>query len=154
MVNIHQINELTQSLQGTQAKDTKPGGGEAFKNALEQAIEESEFSEMKTNAPVSGLEEVTPTQVVQIQQPSEIVSGSTDKLLGMLDDYASQLENSGVSLKQLAPVLEQINEDAEKLLSQTQSLGNANAELKNIATQAAVTAQAEYVKFQRGDYLP
>ena len=153
MVNIHQINELTQSFQGPQAKGAKPEGSDAFKNALSQALEETESPDMQTSAATAGLGEITSTQAIQIQQPADIVSGSTDKLLGLLDTYASQLENPGVPLKQIAPVLEQINENAGNLLKQTQALGNADADLKDIATQTAMAARTEYVKFQRGDYL-
>ena len=74
-------------------------------------------------------------------------------LLGLLDDYSSKLENPGVSLKNIAPVLEKINQNADSLLKESMSLGSGNQELKNIATQTVIAARSEYVRFQRGDYL-
>lgn len=71
----------------------------------------------------------------------------------MLDAYASKLDDPGVSLKSIAPVLEEINAEADNLLKDTRLLTEADAALKKVATRTAVTAQTEYLKFQRGDYL-
>ncbi|MCK5695436.1 MAG: hypothetical protein KAH62_02345 [Desulfobacula sp.] len=71
----------------------------------------------------------------------------------MLDSYSLKLEDPNVSLKNIATVLEEINETAGKLIKETERLTDADANLKNIATRTIVTAQTEYVKFQKGDYL-
>jgi hypothetical protein len=94
-----------------------------------------------------------PSVGLKVQDQSSIVSGKTDMLLGLLDDYSSKLENPGVSLKNIAPVLEKINQNADSLLKESMSLGSGNQELKNIATQTVIAARSEYVRFQRGDYL-
>ncbi len=71
----------------------------------------------------------------------------------MLDSYSLKLENPNISLKNIAKVLEEIKENAGSLLKETERLTTADTNLKNIATQTIVTAQTEYIKFQRGDYL-
>ncbi|MCP4720270.1 MAG: hypothetical protein GY860_12500, partial [Desulfobacteraceae bacterium] len=98
------------------------------------------------------LEEIASTGL-RIQNQSSIVSGKTDKLLGLLDAYSSKLENPEVSLKSIAPILEQINQNADSLLKESVFLGTGDTKLKEIATQTVIAAQTEYVKFQRGDYL-
>ena len=163
MVDINPINELAQSLgrstTGT-SKNEKTGG---FKNALTQALgqegktsktsqtDKTESSGMEaTKAAVLG---EIPSIGLRIQDQSSIVSGKTDMLLGLLDTYSNKLENPDISLKSIAPILEQINQNADSLLKESVSLGPGNQELKNIATQTVIAAQTEYLRFQRGDYV-
>ena len=100
----------------------------------------------------SALEEIQ-SAYFGIQGPSSIVTGKTDKLLGLLDTFAAQLEDPEISLKTMAPVIEKLNENASTLLKETESLGQEESGLKEIATRTAVTARNEYIKFQRGDYI-
>ncbi len=157
MAGINQINELTQSMGGAAAGTTKAEKTGVFKNALTQALDQTgqtdqtESPEMgNTTAPALG---EIPSTSLYIQDQSSIVSGKTDKLLGLLDAYVSQLQDPGVSLKSIAPVLEKINTNADNLLKESVSLGTGDQDLKDIANQAVVAARTEYVKFQRGDYL-
>ena len=91
--------------------------------------------------------------MLNIVSSSERVSGKTHTLIEMLDAYASSLENTGVSLKNMAAALEQIKDHAGSLIKETDRLTEEDAALKKIATHTIVTAQTEYLKFQRGDYL-
>ena len=101
---------------------------------------------------VSGLGEIAAPSF-DLEDPSSIVTGKTDELLGLLDSYVSQLEDPNVSLKNIAPMLDKINANAGSLLEDTRFLGEADSGLKDIATQTVVAARTEYEKFQRGDYL-
>ena len=87
------------------------------------------------------------------RKASDIVSGQTDKLLGMLDSYSSQLVDPDISLKSIAPIVEEINHNAGNLLKETKNLTDSDISLKEIANQTVIAAQTEYFKFQRGDYL-
>ncbi|MCP3940340.1 MAG: hypothetical protein GY710_02525 [Desulfobacteraceae bacterium] len=154
MVNINQINKLTQSMDEVTANTPKTKKTDAFQNALTQAIiqtDETESSEMETTK-APALEELASTGLFIQDQPS-IVSGKTDMLLGLLDTYSTKLENPEVSLKSIAPILERINQNADSLLKDSSSLGQENQALKDIATQTVIAARTEYEKFQRGDYL-
>ena len=154
MVNIHQINELTQALGGASASESKTEKTGVFENTLTQALgqtKEQNTSEMGVTM-ATALGEIT-SPGLQIQDQSSIVSGKTDMLLGLLDTYSSKLENPGVSLKNIAPVLEKINENADNLLKESMSLDSEDQALKNIATQTVIAARTEYARFQRGDYL-
>jgi hypothetical protein len=160
MVNINQINELTQALGGTNVSTPKTEKTGIFDNALTQALGQAGQTEptKETEPPGMGITMATalgeiPSNGIEIEDQSSIVSGKTDMLLGLLDDYSSKLENPGVSLKSIAPVLEKINQNADSLLKESISLGSANQELKDIATQTVIAARTEYVRFQRGDYL-
>lgn len=150
MVQVNQINELAQAMgsasPGEKTRD-KSGG---FENALSQALDQAESSEGETKARELG--EINPT-AFHIETLSSIVSGKTDKLLDLLDKYRYQLGNPALSLKKISPVLEQINKTADNLLKETQSLGEEESSLKEIANRTVVAARTEYMKFQRGDYL-
>ena len=151
MVKINQVNESAQLLGGADTSPQKTQKTDAFKNALSKAIDKTEATEMGTIS-ASGLEEIQ-SSYLQIQEQSSIVTGQTDNLLGLLDTFAAQLEDPEVSLKAIAPAIEELNETASTLLKETESLGQEESNLKEIATRTAVTARNEYIKFQRGDYL-
>lgn len=154
MAGINHINGLTHS-PGKISQTSKSEQTGAFTNALTQALEKKTDKPESSGTgapPVSSLGEI-PSTGFRMLDPSAIVTEKTDKLLEMLADYARQLEDSDLSLKSIAPVLEQINKKADNLLKETASLGRGNKELRDIATQTVVAAQTEYVRFQRGDYV-
>jgi hypothetical protein len=151
MTDINQIDTFAQSLAASNTKASKSKGTDAFETALSKALDKTEAPEMEV-MPTNALGEIASVNL-NIIHSSDIVSGKTDKLLKMLDSYTSKLEDPNISLKSIAPVLEKINDTAGNLLKETERLTDEDANLKNIATQTIVTAQTEYVKFQRGDYL-
>lgn len=151
MANIDNINESAQGFSLPQAKGTKDKGAPSFDNVLNSAIDKGQVSKMKGNI-ANGLNEIM-SPSPGVAQPADIVSGKTDSLIKLLESYSSQLEDPRASLKSIAPVLEEIKNNAGNLLEETGLLSESDASLKKIATQTAVTAQTEYLKFQRGDYL-
>jgi len=157
MTNINNINESAQSFGAANTKASsgnRPLGGnktDAFENALTKALDKPEVPDMNPSS-TSVLGEIAPTSL-KFVNPSEIVSGKTNELLKMLDSYSSRLENPNVSLKNIAPELEKILNNATTLQKEAGALGKSDEGLKEIATQTIVTAQTEYLKFQRGDYL-
>ncbi len=157
MTNINNIDESTQVFGATNTKNSvgnEPSNGDktdAFKNALSKALDNSEATDMKSSSN-SALGEIASTGL-NIINPSEVVSGKTNELLKMLESYSSKLEDPNISLRNIAPELEKILNNATTLQKETGALGKSDEGLKEIATQTIVTAQTEYLKFQRGDYL-
>ena len=150
MSHIDHINESSPSFGPSQAKSGKSQPADAFQDALSKAL----GNKVKTKAessPSGALKEIT-SMGPAVMSPSDIVSGKTDTLLGLLEAYSTKLENPEISLKSIAPDLEKIKADAGTLEKDTQTLSDEDASLKAIATQTIVTAQTEYLKFQRGDY--
>ncbi len=151
MTHINNIQGITQLLdnQSTQVSKTS-GQAQGFESLLNSALEKTQESEQGTQ--VSELGEI-PALDFDIQTVSSIVTDKTDKLLNSLESYASQLDDTTVSLKDIEPALEELNADAASLLEETLSLGEDDQDLIEIATSTAVAAKTEYFKFQRGDYL-
>jgi hypothetical protein len=151
MANINPIHDTPPVYGASNAKPLKTGETDSFGAALNKALDKPQETETK-GTPANALMEIA-SKELNIVNTSDIVSGKTNALLEMLDAYASKLDDPDVSLKNIAPVLEEINTEADGLLKETQLLADADAALKKIATQTIVTAQTEYLKFQRGDYL-
>lgn len=151
MAHILPINEITPGFGAPAAKPLKSGDADPFETALNKAMDKTQEKGMD-GVPASALQEIG-SKNLNIVNTSDIVAGKTDELLSLLDAYSSKLVDSKFSLKSIAPVLEEINTKAGKLMKETQFLTDRDAGLKKIATQTAVTAQTEYLKFQRGDYL-
>ena len=151
MANINHVNESAQSFVASNTKASKGKGTDAFENALSKALDKTEAPQM--DAPSTNALREIASKDLNIANTADLVTQKTDKLLGMLDIYSSKLEDPNTSLKSIAPVLEDIKDNAGNLLKATQDLTGADSNLKKIATQTIVTAQTEYVKFQRGDYL-
>ncbi len=149
MNEIQRINEtpLLQPQSGT--GKSKPG---QFQATLETALSS------KGN-PTTPIGEKTPLGEVAAVYPNVIKPGGTqyisqtEQLLDMLDDYATQLNDPGKSLKDLAPLLAEIKRKTEMLVATSNTGATTNERLKDIANTVALTASVEYEKFQRGDFL-
>lgn len=151
MTNINNIQSITQIIDSQTTKESKSSGqAQGFESLLNSALEKTQESEKGTQT--SALGEISAMNF-DIQTVSSIVTDKTDKLLTNLESYASKLDDTNVSLKDIEPVLEELNADAASLLEETLSLGEDDQNLIDIATSTAVTAKTEYLKFQRGDYL-
>jgi len=151
MTNINNIQSITQIIDSQTTKESKSSGqAQGFESLLNSALEKTQESEKDTQT--SELGEISAMNF-DIQTVSSIVTDKTDKLLTSLESYASKLDDTNVSLKDIEPVLEELNADAASLLEETLSLGEDDQNLIDIATSTAVTAKTEYLKFQRGDYL-
>jgi len=151
MTNINNIQNITQIIDGQSTKVSQARGqAQGFESLLNSAQEEIQASEEGTQT--SELGEIS-APTFDIQTVSSIVTDKTDKLLTGLESYTSQLNDISFTLKDIEPVLKGLNEDATSLLEETLSLGEDDQDLIDIATSTAITAKAEYLKFQRGDYL-
>ncbi len=139
MTNINPIHDTPPVFGASNAKPLKTGETDSFGIALGKALDKTR--EMETEGtPANALMEIG-SKELNIVNTSDIVSGKTSTLLDMLDAYASKLDDPAVSLKNIAPVLEEINHTAGSLLKETQLLTDADAALKKVATQTIVTAQ-------------
>ncbi|WP_041279312.1 hypothetical protein [Desulfobacula toluolica] len=151
MTNVNSIHESAQSLAALNPRISKSQKTGAFETAFDKALDRTKKPEMELES-TNALKEIA-SKGLNIMTSSDIVSGKTDKLLEMLDSYSSKLDDQNVSLKNIAPVLEKIKDQAGNLLKETERLTDVDSNLKKIATRTIITAQTEYLKFQRGDYL-
>jgi hypothetical protein len=153
MADINPVNESAKAFQVANIKNQDNAKtDDAFDKLFSKALDKTEASEMESSS-TGLLQEIAAPENLKFISSSDIVSRKTGDLLDMLDSYSASLKNPDVSLKSIAPVLEKINKSAGSLLEEAGQLPEADSGLKKIATQTIVTAQTEYAKFQRGDYL-
>jgi hypothetical protein len=152
-MTVTQINSIRGNIvvQTGQLTDAPSKGG--FQNSLEIALAHKTPGTAESEQ-TAALSEPQPPHNTQAVAPSvDDVVGQTDSLLDLLDAYADGLENPTTSMKDLASLVDRIKDGAQQLMISTESNPTAESGLKDIAKQAAITANAEYIKFQRGDFI-
>ncbi|MDR1396783.1 MAG: hypothetical protein LBJ14_03535 [Desulfarculales bacterium] len=75
---------------------------------------------------------------------------SLDNLLDILEKYETALADPSVSLKNIAPLVKDMQEEAERLES---SLEKIDTSLFPLADQILAQTKIETIKFNRGDYI-
>jgi hypothetical protein len=76
----------------------------------------------------------------------------TENLIGLLDQYRHKLADPGITLKNIDPIIREIDRETDNLAPVLDTLPEGE-ELKNIINQTLVTASLEVTKFYRGDYI-
>jgi hypothetical protein len=134
-------------------KPVEKSDGELFKKALDKATAGNETvgPQPAQAAPGPGaLGEIMATSFTNVEYPDSGVAEKTDRLLGLLDTYAKELSDPGKTLKDIEPLISDINESARLLSAEA---GENDPRLAGIARETAMTAAKEYAKFNRGDYV-
>lgn len=152
MTKINNIDEFTFLFESSKTNKNKDIKSNMFNDTLSKAIDQNKASKTQFSQKPNSLSEIK-ADYMDIMSPVEMVTKRTNLLLEMLDLYSSNLENSKTSLKDIAPILESIKDSSSDLLKEVLDLSTKDKELKDIATQTAITAQTEYMKFKRGDYI-
>lgn len=122
-----------------------------FKDSLNRAMGDRKATD--SPAPPTALGEVRPTSFHQIDSPAQRIVSQTSQLLDLLDNYASNLNNPSRSLKDMAPLVDEINANANHLLQETGQMPDSDENLRQIASEAVMTARMELIRFNRGDYV-
>ena len=151
MTDINPIQNGPQQTGPDKSPKNPPAADKSFQQAFNRAVDNMESSDMKTS-PTGTLAELPPGNM-RPELGASALSNKADQVLESLDRYSEKLSDAGVSLKNLEPELQQLKEDAGKLLEQAETSPFSDSDLKRIAKEFAVTANTEYIKFQRGDYL-
>jgi uncharacterized protein YoxC len=131
-----------------QQKPAKTSAG-GFSETLSRAME----TEKPSSTAAGSLGEIQACGFQPIETPTETLVRRTDSLLNLMDTYAQDLSDPSKSLKEISPALDTINQHATELLEQSKTLSPKDDALTGIASQVALTARMEVIKFQRGDYV-
>ena len=76
-----------------------------------------------------------------------------ENYLNMLAEYQEKLGNPDVSLKELAPLVEEVTQENERLSATLDTISEDDS-LKEILNETMVLGSLETIKFNRGDYNP
>ena len=85
------------------------------------------------------------------ERDKQVALDRVENFIGLLDQYHQKLADPRINLKNIDPIIREINQEKENLTPVLDSLPDGE-ELKNIINQALVTATLEISKFYRGDY--
>ncbi len=152
-MKINPSNESGQSMPQTQKTGTPSSRTEGFQTVLGNAMDRTGSRNKPAGTGTQALGEI-PSRPISLAHASPAdVSARTTRLLDMLDQYAGRLQDPGLSLKQIEPAMEDMQRAAADLLASAEKDPELNTNLKRIARETALTANREYLKFQRGDYL-
>ena len=149
MTKIDQINE-TIAIQST--KKPNESATVPFSTSLENAMS-NQIHKKSGGGQTSPLSEPQSPVINRPGVPATSVVGQTEKLLALLESYAAGLENPGATLKELSSMVTEMKDEAMQLMASTGTNSTGENDLNGIAAKAALTANVEYIKFNRGDYI-
>ena len=93
---------------------------------------------------------------IQLNMISPAQNGSiidrVENLLNVLDEYHQKLKDPHFTLKEIDPLVKQMEKEKENLAPVLDSLVEDDG-LKDILNQTLVTSSLETIKFNRGDYI-
>ena len=126
--------------------------GKGFKAVLKNEVEKSS-NVISQNQKMPSLSCISPVQLNMLSptQNKSIIE-RVENLLNILDEYQEKLKDPGISLKEIDPIIKQMEREKKNLAPVLDSIVEGDG-LKNILNQTLVTSSLETIKFNRGDYI-
>jgi len=130
------IDQIDQLYNGTLSSPEKTAKGDGFEKILENRL--TEISETASELPQGS--------TIEILKKSE-------RVLDLLDEYASGLNDSNKTLKDIEPLAASIKEEADTIERETHDRLQHDKELERFIKELSVTVNVAMFKFHRGDYI-
>lgn len=145
------INQITDNAVIKHPSASGKSNSKTFQSALATVLK-GKNAESTRPKPTVPLGEISPVYSKSVAIGRAESLSQTEQLIEMLDHYTAQLKDPGNSLKDLAPLMNEIKSKAATLAA---SSGDdmADSSLKKIIDKVTLTATVEYVKFYRGDLV-
>lgn len=123
-----------------------------FENILQQTINKSSSSENRsmTLPPVQNISNIRLDLISDIDRTQNIER--VEKFLDILENYQKKLEDPSVNLKEMYPLVTEMQSETENMLPLLNSLPDEDG-MKDILNRALVTSTVEAIKFNKGDYI-
>lgn len=128
---------------------------DAFSKTLREIMSPSKSAQpTETTAAIIQAQTMSPS-FMRVTDPSSIkeVMNQTDILLSRLDNYAQLLEDPSKTLKDMEPLIDSIKNDADALNADAEKKLPEGSGIKNLVREFTIAANAEYMRFKRGDYI-
>lgn len=146
------ITGISEGNQLPPRKITAQTRDDLFKNTLDHALKSKSGSETAAPLKNGNLGEIQAAPINVIEDITHDFQDDTNRLIDLLESYAEDLGNPDLTLKQIEPKVSALKENAEKLMAKVNDMPQDDA-VRKIATQTALAANVEYIKFYRGDYI-
>jgi hypothetical protein len=105
------------------------------------------------NQQMNGISETRSLAAVSEVDDRDMLLASGDRLLALLGNYAADLENPGKMLKQIAPLVNSIENEVSQIQETVSKPSVADNQLRNLMDELTVTANVAIHKFHRGDFI-
>ena len=132
-MDINKINHSYQEKVGSSTSKTRENG---FKKVFD----------LKMN-------EISGTVPQNLLEGKANVLKQGDKILNLLDDYGRVLTDPEITLKEIEPLVERIEEEVSLFEMEAAQVGHDDKILDQLTHDLATTAQVALFKFHRGDFL-
>jgi len=160
MSKINNIPEQIAAIRQKTAAGNAQKSGDAFSKTLMDVMSGTQSpetsSETLSEAPPALLKTagINPA-FMRLNDASSIsdVMNQTDNLLTRLDDYAKLLEDPSSTLKDMEPFIDSIKKDADALNADAEKKLPEGSGIKKLVREFTIAANAEYMRFKRGDYV-
>ena len=135
-----------------QKKDTqKPSPQKDFGAILKEKIENTTAAHTGIQSSIR-IDSIAPVKTHGVCSSEEISTiDRTEGLLNLLDSYRHKLADPSFTLKDIYPLISEIENEKEQLKPVLDSIAQGD-ELKNILNHTLVTAAMEVIRFNKGDY--
>lgn len=132
-MNINRIDDL---MKGQQPSPKKADSDVGFKQVFDKKMNEINEATMSSS----------------MSSKAEAVQHG-DKILTLLDDYTKELADPAKTLKDIMPLVKNIEKEVSLIESESARALHDDKSLKRIIKDLAVTANVAIYKFHRGDYI-
>ena len=130
------IDQIDQLYHGKLSSPEKTAKGDGFKKILEQRL--TGIGQTACQLPQGGT--------------TEILKRS-ERVLDLLDEYASGLNDTNKTLKDIEPLVVSIKEEADSIERESRDGLQHDKELERFIKDLSVTANVAMFKLYRGDYI-
>ncbi len=147
----HNENIQKSLFPGVNSKNDKTQGAD-FKAVLKNEVEKSSNT-ISQNQKMPSINNISPIQLNMLSstQNSSIIE-RIENLLNILDEYQEKLKDPNFSLREIEPVIKQMEKEKENIVPVLDSIAEDDG-LKNVLNHVLVTSSLETIKFNRGDYV-
>ncbi len=151
-MKIHSNDEILKNSYAQRISKNEKSTDREFGAVLKEAIENS--------SKVDAVDQESPTidNIPEIQfnafLPGEKIPmvDRVERFLDLLDKYRHKLANPQVTLKDIYPLVNEMDAEKENLIPVLNSLPNGDR-LKDILNQTLIASSLEIIRFNRGDYF-
>ena len=130
------IDQIDQLYHGKLSSPEKTAKGDEFKKIFEQRLTD-------IGKTASQLPQGSTTEILK----------RSERVLGLLEEYASGLNDTNKTLKDIEPLVVSIKEEADSIERESRDGLQHDKELERFIKDLSVTANVAMFKLYRGDYI-
>jgi hypothetical protein len=151
-MKIHNHDQILNNLHPETKTAAQPPAEKEFGSILKESVENVKKEDTEPR-PTTFINSLSGVQMIRSSKfDKQFALDRIENLIGLLDQYRHKLADPGITLKNIDPIIREIDQETENLAPVLDSLPE-DEDLKNIVNQTLVTASLEVSKFYRGDYI-